>query len=89
MFSVYFPQISAAAFCFACILLVSATEGQLTRIPFRCGIVCRPEFCAVKNPSDCQTGEQYVESRRWCLCCLANCCPACVTTVGKRRCSLQ
>jgi hypothetical protein len=77
---IYFPQMSAAAFCFACILFVSATEGQ--NIPIQCKFVCRPEFCGVTSPSDCHAGEQYVQSRRWCDCCTANCCAACVTTVG-------
>jgi hypothetical protein len=77
---VYFPQMSAAAFCFACILFLSATKGL--RNSTQCNNVCRRESCGVKIPSDCHAGEQYVRNRRWCKCWLANCCAACVTTVG-------
>jgi hypothetical protein len=66
---------------------MSATEG--IRQNLVCDIECGPESCGVKGPSNCRAGEQYVKSRIWCGCCLANCCPACFTSVGKRRCSLK
>jgi uncharacterized membrane protein len=80
---IYFLQISVAAFCLACILSLSATEGS--RVPVsspQCKFVCHRYLCGVINDSDCRAGEEYMDSRRWCGCCYANCCSACVRTLG-------
>jgi hypothetical protein len=39
--------------------------------------------CGVTNASACAAGERYVNPKEWCTCCSANCCSACVTTVGR------
>jgi hypothetical protein len=75
-------QIAASAICVACVLSVSVAANVIIPI---CNIPCRTEFCGVTDPSACSAGEQYVPSRKWCVCCFANCCAACVTTVGTCR----
>jgi ABC-type Fe3+-siderophore transport system permease subunit len=80
----FFFQIVFAVFSFAYVVFLSANHGSGLSIvnPIICRIPCSFFSCGVTNASDCNAGEHYVQSRRWCLCCGANCCGACVKTVG-------
>ena len=67
-------------------LFIFPSANQATTAHFRrivCFIPCSHfGTCGVTNASACVAGEEYVARRKWCLCCGANCCGACVTTVG-------
>ncbi|XP_023708604.1 uncharacterized protein LOC111865102 isoform X2 [Cryptotermes secundus] len=77
-------KIVIAVFSFAYTVLLSANHGSGLSIwpPTVCRFVCSTSACGVTNASDCHTDEQYVQRRRWCDCCFANCCGACVKTIG-------
>jgi hypothetical protein len=86
MIDTFSLQVPVAVFSFALFIYLSVSDTPSAEVvpPWMCRIQCRPTDCNVKNSSDCGEEEVYVssDSWRWCPCCTANCCGACVRVVG-------